>query len=191
MLILFLFLTLPPASAQGTDSSKHDKPFELNASRNRLLVDPQWVNSDEEDKMLPDKLTPLIPGHTNEDGQIQETSVSKVLLEENHGEIAVGVLGAYTADSDGTITKILPGSDLIRLGIKVGDRIKKINGTVFANHIQFRNACRGLPNTTMILTIEHRGSIKTYEVKRTDARLYAKENEDDYYSWCVKQIKRW
>jgi len=186
-----LLLTLLPAGSQSTSSTKKGKPFELNASRNKLFVDPQWAVSDEEDKLLPDKLKPLIPGHTSEDGQIQETAVTKVQIEENHGEMAVGVLGAYTEDNDGTITKILPGSDLIRLGIKPGDKIKKINGVFYADPNKFRDACRGLLGSTMIVTIEHQGIIKPYVVKRTDARLYATDNEDGYYRWCVDQIKRW
>ncbi len=174
--------------------AQEGQPFELKASESKLYVDPNWAKSDTEDKLLPDKLTPLIPGHARntEEGQVQETAVTKVKLKENisHGEIPVGVLGAYTEGDDGTITKILPGSDLLRLGIVTGDKIRKIDGTTHTNADNFRNACRGLPGSTMILTIERNGKTAPYIIKRTDARLYTNDS-DGYYKWCVEQIKRW
>lgn len=188
---LTLFLLIAPAG------HAQDKHFELNASETRLHVDPQWATSDEEDKLLPDKLTPLIPVHarTLQESR-QESAITKVRLpeeirEENHGEIPVGVLGAFTEDYDGTITKILPGCDLIRLGVVVGDKVKKIDNVPHTSLEAFRKACRGAPGSTMILVIERNGKTQPYIVKRTDARLYTKDDPDGYYKWCVDQIKRW
>ncbi|MBX9876972.1 MAG: hypothetical protein K2Y22_00800 [Candidatus Obscuribacterales bacterium] len=186
---LLLVICVSVLAAQAQEG----KPFELKASESKLYIDPDWATSDTEDKLLPDKLAPLIPGHRlAEQGQIQETAVTKVKLKEdvNHGEIPVGVLGAYTEGDDGTITKILPGSDLLRLGVVVGDKIRKIDGAVHTNADNFRNACRGLPGSTMILTIERNGQTAPYIIKRTDARLYTNDS-DGYYKWCVEQIKRW
>ncbi len=187
--VLYLIVSIAlllPAIAQDP------KPFKLNAKQTGLYVDPDWSSSDSEDKMLPDKLNPLIDGYTKQQDQIQETALTKVRLPEDisHGEEAVGVLGAYTEDYDGKITKILTGSDLLRLGIVVGDKIKKIDGKPYGQLGDFRTHCRGLPGTTMILTIEHNGKTAPYIVKRADARLFAND-EDSYYSWCVKQMKRW
>jgi hypothetical protein len=177
-----------------TAHAQEKKKFELNARDSQLYVDPDWATSDAEDKLLPDKLTPLIPGHTKtEQGEVQETGLTKVRLKDDvsHGEIPVGVLGAYTDEYDGKITRILKGSDLGRLGIVVGDKIRKIDGTLYTNVDAFRKACRGLPGSTMVLTIERNGATKPYLVKRTDARLYTNDDTDGYYKWCVEQIKRW
>lgn len=174
--------------------AQQTKTFELNAKENRLYVDPDWATSDTEDKLLPDKLQSLIPGHQKAElGEVQETALTKVRLKEDvsHGEIPVGVLGAYTDDYDGKITKILKGSDLTRLGIVVGDKIKKIDGTPYTNMDTFRKACRGVPGSTMVLTIERNGKTQPFLVKRTDARLYTNDDADGYYKWCVEQIKRW
>lgn len=195
LILMTLSMLWLPSKAQDSKPAKPPQ-FDLNASQNGLYVDPNWANSDAEDKMLSGHLNPLIPGYAKQapaKDQLQQTAVTKMRIsdEVSHGEIPVGVLGAYTEDYDGTITKILPGSDLIRLGIVVGDKVKRIDGKTFANVDDFRNACRGQPGSTMILIIESKGKTAPYIVKRTDARLYATDDQDGYYKWCVNQMKRW
>lgn len=191
-LLIFSLALANPVFAQTSKSSPEKRQFDLNASHTGLYVDPDWATSDKEDKMLPESISPMLPGNAKlrTEGQVEETSVTKVRLEENHGEVAVGVLGAYTTESDGSITKILPGSDLTRLGIGIGDKILTIDGKAYTNTEAFRNACRGLPGSTMVVIVERNGKTRPYLVKRTDARLYVNDS-DAYYKWCVDQIKRW
>lgn len=110
-----------------------------------------------------------------------------------HGELPIGVLGCRILCSlfgarSALILKIYPGSDLVRVGVKPGDKIIGINGHRFVRK-SFTSECRGSPGTAIDLTIERQGQELEVEVIRKDARIFAAYER--YFQKWADRTKYW
>jgi hypothetical protein len=109
------------------------------------------------------------------------------------GELPIGVLGCETLftlfnSHSGIILKIFPGSDLLRLGIRPGDRIIGIDGHRIARK-NFSRECRGTPGTTINLLIERGGQEIEVQAVRKDARIFGAYSH--YFRKWAGQTKYW
>ncbi|PWU02037.1 MAG: hypothetical protein C5B53_02170 [Candidatus Melainabacteria bacterium] len=110
-----------------------------------------------------------------------------------HGELPIGVLGCQILTTlfgghSALIIKIYPGSDLIRAGVRTGDKILGINGHRFARK-SFPSECRGSPGTMINLLIERHGQEVEVQVQRQDARMFAAY--EHYFRKWADRTKYW
>jgi hypothetical protein len=117
-------------------------------------------------------------------------------LQADHGQAPIGVIGAELvaknwSSREVTIKILYPQSDLNHFDVHPGDRIVAVDNESFSGLTDFRNRSRGMPGTTVELTIWGRGDgfSKTITVKRIDARTLPQN--DSYFNWAASQTRYW
>jgi hypothetical protein len=127
-------------------------------------------------------------------GSAKSTSLNAAAAQENHGEVAVGVIGYTFDDSSGKILTIYPGSDLIKKGVRIGDYIVSVDGHPYnPNNPRAEPELEIPPPGTIVhLVLRRNGRLFNADVERRDSRFFTgNPSSDGYFEWAASQTRRW
>ena len=88
-----------------------------------------------------------------------------------HGQFVMGIVGFHITDS-GVVQSIYPGSDVLRYGIHVGDRVLGYNNHPFVSVQNVVDEAVGVPGSIFPITFLHNGQVVTLPIRRIDARVF-------------------
>lgn len=130
---------LPGSAAEKAGLLKGDKVIKINDKMIRIKDDINWVmghNNGEEVKLT-----------IVRDGKVRDYNIQP-FMELN-----------FEVNSSNVVTKIEEGSGLFELGLKIGDKIRSINGIQINSPVQMKEVIRNSKTNKLVFEIERNNTI--------------------------------